>query len=181
MAIIWRIAMSIDGDFIDADHKHLINLVNSFDSIRPVGAMRGELAAILDRLNTCVLIHFEREERFQAAAHFINAAAHGRYHDSAMGELDAIRSECERTLNANQLVGFHRRVTGFLEDWLIDHITLSDMLMKPFIAELSSRARDAGSLEQTVPLSEAEFQTRDSSLGMSMRRSRETAFGARRV
>jgi hemerythrin len=156
MAITWRVQMSIDHGFIDADHKYLINCVNSVDAVQPGATMQGEIAAILDRLTACTLVHFEREERLQHAAHFINASAHGRYHASAISELSALRTECELAMTVPQLTAFQQRVSEFLSDWLTDHIVRSDALMKPFMVEMQSHAGPVVSLAEAVRLSLAE-------------------------
>jgi hemerythrin-like metal-binding protein len=160
MAITWRVQLSIDRGFIDADHKCLISCVNSLESVQPGPAMQREIAAILDRLNACTLVHFEREEEFQHASRFINASAHGRYHASAIGELSAVRTECEREMTATQLMAFQQRVSRFLTDWLIDHITRSDMLMKPFMTEMQSHAKPMLSLAEAVLSNVDGFQKR---------------------
>ncbi len=154
MAIAWGQQMSIDHGLIDADHRSLIDLANSVDAVRPGAAMQGEIAAILDRLNAHAQVHFDREERLQAAARFINASAHGRYHASVLRDLDAVRAECKRKMDPKQLWAFQLRVGEFLDEWLVDHIVRSDALMKPFVAEMQSHSEGVVPLAEAVRLSE---------------------------
>ena len=140
MAIAWRDQMSIDQGIIDADHKSLIDLVNTVDAVPPGPAMQRDIAAILDRLNAYTRVHCRREERLQAAMHFINESAHGLYHASVMRDLDALRAQSKRRMRGRQVLAFQRRVSVALHDWLIDHIVRSDSLMKPFITQLRTDA-----------------------------------------
>lgn len=167
MAITWRVQMSIDRCFIDADHRYLIICANTIETVQPGPTMQGEMAAILDRLVACTLVHFEREERLQHAAHFINPSAHGRYHASAIGELTAVRAECDREMTDTQLLAFQKRVSVFLSDWLIDHITRSDLLMKPFIDEMQSYAEPVVPLVEAVAMSVAGFRKCQVAAGVS--------------
>ena len=128
------------------------------NAVRPGSAMRAEIAVILDRLNAYARVHFQREERLQVAAHFANASAHGRYHESVIRDLDAIRAECNRKTGTRQSMAFQQRMSALLNEWLIDHIMRSDALMKPFIAEMQPHAEGTVSLGEAVRLSEAEFR-----------------------
>jgi hemerythrin len=156
MAITWSNQMSIDHGLIDEDHKTLIELADTVNSVKPGPAMQGEIAIILDRLYGYTQIHCQREEQLQAAAHFVNARAHGEYHESLMRDLDAIRSECKSKMTNRQFTAFQRRVSDLLDEWLVDHIIRSDALMKPFIAELQPYTVGEISLAEAVRLSEAE-------------------------
>jgi hemerythrin len=84
MTIVWRKEMAIDGDVIDADHRCLIDIVNDVDGVRPGPAMPSELAVILMRLGAYARVHFQREERLQAAALFTDIDAHHRSHGALL-------------------------------------------------------------------------------------------------
>lgn len=158
MAIAWRIQMAIDHGFIDADHRCLIDLVNAVDSVQPGPEARREMAVHLDRLRAHTQVHFRREEHAQAAAHFINADAHGRYHHAVIRDLDIMRAECDRPMEPRQSLGFQHRVSQFLNDWLSDHIFRSDALMKPFVADMQAHTAGMVSLAEAVKSREAEFR-----------------------
>jgi len=50
---------------------------------------------------------------------------------------------------------FHVRLRDFLYHWLRDHIIKSDLLMKPFVAEMQRRSQATVALAEAVKLSEA--------------------------
>lgn len=152
MAIVWRDAMAIDNDIIDADHKCLIDLLNQVDTL-PVGA---KMEAILAQLDAYARAHFGREEQLQIAAHFTYSRAHHLRHQGLMRALDAMRAENRGEPDRDQLRTFHARMCAFLHDWLLDHILHADILMKPFVAEMALHAKDAASLVEIVRLSETQ-------------------------
>jgi len=154
MAIIWRDELVIDGGVIDDDHKCLIGLVNEVDLIGPGPTMAVELATILAQLRTYARIHFEREERLQIATAFPYAQAHRAGHRDLARELDAMRTEFETTV-PEQMGAFHGRLRDFLHHWLRDHIIGSDLLMKPFAAEMQRYSQATVALVEAVKLSEA--------------------------
>jgi hemerythrin len=155
MAIEWYVQMEIDDGLIDADHRNLIDLVNSVDPVRPGAAMRREIATILDRLSVHARVHFQREEQLQAAIHYVNASAHERHHECAVCELATLRAGCDRKMDQEESTAFQRHVSALLNEWLVDHIVRSDGLMKPFASELRAHSLGAVSLAEAVQLHEA--------------------------
>jgi len=156
MSIVWRDRMSIDGGLIDNDHRYLIGLVNEVDSVRPSPAMPEQLAAILARLDAYARIHFEREERLQAAAGFPYASAHHRRHADLARQLDAMRAECGKAVAPQEMLTFQNRLGDFLHQWLVDHIVKADILMKPFVAKMQLHAGGIPPLAEAVQRREAD-------------------------
>ena len=149
MALVWRDEMSIDGGVIDDDHKCLIELVNAVAALRPDQGMLTMLDVTIARLVTYAEVHFEREEKLQAAAAFIYAQAHRSRHRSIAREMAALLAEC-KTLTRDALPQFHARLCDRLYDWLRDHILKADMMMKPFVAEMRRHGRLSESLSDAV-------------------------------
>src|SRR6266545_3261240 len=66
LPIRWRREMSVDNGIIDDDHRHLIDIINSFSYHRARG--RADLPHAMDCLNALKFYantHFAREERLQ--------------------------------------------------------------------------------------------------------------------
>jgi hemerythrin len=154
MTILWRDEMSIDGGVIDADHKCLIDIVNDVDVVPPGPAMSSALAVILMRLGAYARVHFEREERLQAAALYTDIDAHHRSHGALLNDLDAIRADSDKPRSLQNMKAFHGRLCHFLHHWLIDHILKADLPMKPFVAEMGRHAQGIVPLGQAVKLSQ---------------------------
>lgn len=165
MGIIWREAMSIDRGLIDEDHKWLISLVNAVDEIKTGGTMQDDLSVNLGRLSAYTRLHFQREERLQVAVRFIYAKAHNLRHAVLLRDLDGIRAECDREIDPAPLLAFHGRVSDFLHHWLVDHIIKTDVLMKPFVAEMQLAAAGVVALSRTLQASEIEVKQRHNSMG----------------
>ena len=145
--------MSIDKGLIDADHKSLIDLANMVGAVHPSPEMPREITAILASLKDYTVVHFEREERLQTAAHFTYENAHHRRHLGLIRALDAMRAECDIEMHPTVLAAFRDRVGNFLHHWLIDHIVKADILMRPFVAAMSSAAKNVASLDEVLRLS----------------------------
>jgi hemerythrin-like metal-binding protein len=135
------------------------------DEIKSGVAMQDGLSVILGRLSAYARLHFQREERLQISARFIYAKAHGLRHAGLLRELDGIRAECETEMDPVQLLAFRGRVSEFLHHWLVDHIIKTDVLMKPFVAEMRSAAAGVVSLAKTLQVSEIEVKQRNNAMG----------------
>jgi hemerythrin len=165
VAIVWRAAMSIDQGLIDDDHMWLISLVNSVDDVKPGATMQDELSVILSRLSAYARLHFQREERLQVSVRFIYAKAHSLRHAGLLRDLDGIRAACDTEMEPASLSAFRRRVSEFLHHWLVDHIIKTDVLMKPFVAEMRLAAAGVASLARTLKESEIEVKQQNNAMG----------------
>jgi hemerythrin len=150
MAIVWRDQMAIDGGVIDDDHKCLIAIVNDFEAIVPGPGLERELETILDRLEAYGRLHFEREERLQAAASFPDAKAHARAHQDLLRRLIEMRAVGKAAQGRRQLAAYHDRLCAFLHHWLVDHIVTADLAMRPFVARIRAHTHDLGTLGRAV-------------------------------
>ena len=125
--IKWRDAMAVGHADIDADHKHLIDLINLFETGRD-----DNVEATLFELVRYTAYHFQREEKLQMTLGFPLAAPHKQSHEHLLAEANALLRRWESSPGEQ-----HRALMGeiapFLRGWLIDHIINEDLLMKPFI------------------------------------------------
>jgi hemerythrin len=165
VAIVWRKEMSIDQGLIDDDHKWLISLVNAVDDVKTGATMQDDLSVILSRLGAYARLHFQREERLQVSVRFIYAKAHGLNHTVLLRDLDGIRAECEAQMDPVPLLAFRARVSDFLYHWLVDHIIKTDVLMKPFVAQMRSATAGVVSLAKTLQASEIEVKQNNNAMG----------------
>lgn len=141
MPIQWRDALNVGHPMVDSDHRHLVDLINSFEQ-----AIQGEIdhkaiARILLGLFDYTGEHFEREEKLQLTIRYPFNESHRRAHRDVLRELNEI---LERYGNEKDLATRDKMVRGmvdFLRNWLINHIIESDLRMKPYIADYLRQQR----------------------------------------
>lgn len=143
MPIEWRDAMSVKNNAIDADHKHLLTLINDFEqqlsSNAPVVSLRGTIV----QLEKYTRKHFAREEQVMLHLGYRkydqHKVAHGELIEQLKhatkpvmdpdGDLPATIGELPEDLRTGLKI--------LLRHWLLDHILNSDMLLKPMLAQQS--------------------------------------------
>jgi hemerythrin len=135
--------MSVKNNLIDADHKHLLMLINNFEqqlsSNAPVAHLRGTIA----QLEKYTREHFAREEKVMLHLNYRKYDEHKIAHGELIDQLKHATKpvmEPEGDLPAT-IADFPEEFrTGLkilLRHWLLDHILNSDMLLKPMLAEQS--------------------------------------------
>lgn len=125
----WSSRFELGVPFIDADHKVLVGLLNRMhDASRSSGDLT-DLGGILSALVDYTRYHFAREERAQDASGYPDVDEHREQH-------------ARLAIEARRLFEAYRRDPGgidigdlldFLSDWLMDHILLHDMAIKPYL------------------------------------------------
>jgi hemerythrin-like metal-binding protein len=137
--IRWRTGMSVDGGVIDDDHRHLIDIVNSFSVHRAQGpAALPQALKCLDALQFYAQTHFEREERLQRQVAYPERRMHRAEHEELSDTLVAISWRAQRTLTADDASGVVADLATLLRRWLLNHIIVGDLGMKPYAAALKS-------------------------------------------
>jgi hemerythrin len=133
--------MSVDGGLIDADHRHLIDIVNSFNHHRSNG--RTALPCAVDCLYALKFYaeaHFAREERLQLLVSFPQHQLQHDEHEELMASLKAMIWRAERALTAEDAVGLVEELAVLLRRWLLNHIITHDLRMKPYAAAMNRYA-----------------------------------------
>jgi hemerythrin len=137
MAICWRYEMSIDRGIIDDDHKFLIRSVNRFSEVVAHEKRLRELRDLLGGLQRYAQIHFDREEELQRCIHYPFYEAHRREHQDLAAQLEETAAQFEHQLSIDPQQAV-TAVGSLLRTWLIDHILKSDLLMRPYVKEMTS-------------------------------------------
>lgn len=146
MPIKWREQMSVDQGIIDADHRHLIDIVNQFELIAEDGLTTEEALQVLYSLQFYASTHFVREEQLQRLAEFPFSDAHAREHAELKAKLNAIIDETRSHQNTVE-VAVAKRISELLRHWLLDHILDSDLRMKVCVAEIKTAGANLGALK----------------------------------
>lgn len=132
MTILWRPSMAIGHPMIDADHRRLIDLINTAELALKGGAEDGALAAALDGLTDYAQEHFRREEDVMSLLGYDGLSQHREAHRMLRLRLREIRADIE----ASAGVASGRevdRLVELLRAWLLDHVLKVDMLLKPVV------------------------------------------------
>jgi len=132
MPIQWREQMSVGITEVDADHQHLIGIINEFEGAARRGAGQvdeGNMRAILGKLQRYTRDHFAREEKMQEAAGYDGLAENRSQHGALLARLHTLvvqytEGKLGATTEATEVV------TSFLNRWLVDHILKTDLKMR---------------------------------------------------
>ncbi len=128
MPIVWREQFSVANDVIDADHKYLIEIINSAEQ-GLTEKNRAKLATELDRLSSYAREHFKREELIAQAVGYQQVEHLIESHHELVSKLAGINAEIAS--NAEDLPPEAvKRFGELLRNWLIDHVIKEDLLMK---------------------------------------------------
>ena len=172
--IVWREQMSVDGGLIDEDHMMLIDLINEFralsgnfsdcrkgnngpvefnkclQSFKPVCGSalncHAEACQILQALSFYTLSHFKREEELQRQVKYpVHADAHG----ALAGRLEEMIEELQAANKGDEFSDCVRKLGQMLANWIIDHILLEDLKMKPLVPNM--KKNDMPALNSETP------------------------------
>lgn len=130
MALLhWRENMSVGVEAVDADHKHLVDLLNRLHFLVLAGGDRPSVGEVLDELLHYVDYHFEREEKLMQFANYPGLEEHRACHRELTRRLFEHKKTFEDRPNSFDVSAFY----DFLTDWLVVHVMDKDMKYKPFV------------------------------------------------
>lgn len=115
---------------VDAQHRHLVGVINDLAEMMREGKPREELAKTINELMKYTVKHFALEERYFKKHGYAKAREHiakheefeAKVHDFADGFKDG-------------RVALRLEVMTFLGDWLVNHINGEDKAYAPFLLE----------------------------------------------
>ena len=128
MALIWRKHLSVGNAMLDFEHKSLIGMVNNIEYTINTKDSSALLEAI-KLFKDCVHTHFANEARFARAINFHfeqHELAHQHLHKELQHTIDQLAVKVGAWSDC--VMDYYPQL---LRDWLIEHITDEDMLMKP--------------------------------------------------
>lgn len=123
----WVEKLSIGNALLDAEHKKLIDIVNSTE--KAISAKNGEvLLQLFNLLVESVCLHFENEEKI-AQAIDLSFAEHEMEHRYVKNELSNMRDELAK-MNGRWSESRAVSYSYFLSEWLNAHLTEENKMIK---------------------------------------------------
>lgn len=127
----WDEGMTLGVKALDDDHKKLISLVNDLDEAIQNNKSVQILTDIFDELLKYVETHFGREEGYMKKCGYEDYEAHSEEHKKITAKLKTLRDR----LAKDDDVILSVEVAEFLSSWLLDHIVVNDLSLRPAFEE----------------------------------------------
>ncbi len=122
MAIVsWSDSYSVNIIGIDAQHKHLFDLVNELHDAMSQGQGKLVLTGTLDSLAKYASVHFADEEKLLAKANYPDLAIQKKEHEVFIQKVHELQAQQQ-----SGAVALTLPVMEFLKDWLVNHILKKD-------------------------------------------------------
>jgi len=132
--ILWRDTMCVHNDLIDADHRHLICLINCVElALRNNSS--AQLENVIAQLGDYTDYHFRREEQIQQTIGYPGLQEHRQAHTRLIARFKDLRQQVLNLVSPNPDAALKEEVIDLLRHWLIDHVLKEDLEMKPFLSK----------------------------------------------
>ncbi|MDU0460953.1 MAG: bacteriohemerythrin, partial [Geobacteraceae bacterium] len=128
----WNEKYCLGNELIDSHHKHLIELLNAYYNTVSQERNLEEIARIFNELFKYVDYHFKAEEEMMRDYGYAKIQLHTSEHESFENRLN----EFQKSMISSE-EEFDVEVIYFLEEWLLNHILLSDKELVNFINNTS--------------------------------------------
>ena len=125
--VIWQDSFSVFEPHIDAQHRKLLELINSL-YMGLTGQIAVSTPKMLDELSAYTEQHFAAEERLFGRTDYHDYEAHVKTHGQMIRKMAELRMHCRaggKDLSLEALV--------FLKKWWISHIMKMDQQYAPYI------------------------------------------------
>jgi hemerythrin-like metal-binding protein len=119
--IDWTESLSVKIDSIDAQHKKLIGLTNSFYENLSKGSPREKMIELIKALKDYTVYHFALEEKQLQQVNYSDFKNHKMEHDKFVATV----LNFEERYKAGKLL-LTLEVTNFINEWIVNHIMVTD-------------------------------------------------------
>ncbi len=128
--------MSVGNHTIDMDHRLLICKINMIElALQAPGEEMTYLKTALEQLEEYTKVHFAREEKMQIAMSYPNYDNHKFQHQQLVNRLKEVTEKILGNDDPSQLAEQAPGVAKLLREWLMDHVLIEDMKLKPLLAK----------------------------------------------
>jgi hemerythrin len=129
-ALTWTESLSVNIKSIDDQHKKLFDLINDFYENINSRSNNENILKLLDGMKQYTCKHFSNEERFMVSLNYPDYETHKKQHEVFIKKID----ELENKIKSGYLV-VSFEITGFLKDWIKNHIQKVDKKYSDFFIE----------------------------------------------
>lgn len=133
--IRWTTEFSVDVPELDKEHQFLFTALNDFYEGLRLGAPKENLSKLIDNLISYTQMHFAHEERILLLAGYSGLTNHKKEHQ----EFIERAIEFQKKFNDGKLL-VSLEVTGFIKDWILNHILNEDTKYTPFVKRFHHRS-----------------------------------------
>ena len=126
--VTWNESWMVGVQEIDAQHKHLVSLLNQLHQALSQGKGKDVLGGILDSLVRYTKAHFAAEERLMQQCGYPDIVAHQQTHVQLTDKVLYF----QRSFQSGQ-VAMGVEIMQFLGSWLQGHIRGTDKKYAPFL------------------------------------------------
>jgi hemerythrin len=120
--IKWSNKYSVGIASIDAQHKQLIDMINSLNSAMAKGEANMMISEILSELSEYTRYHFRYEEELFESFDYPQTASHKKKHAQLIDQVSSLKERFE----SDQTGSIGLEIIQFLKSWLTQHIMKSD-------------------------------------------------------
>ena len=138
MIIAWKAKFSIDGAFIDADHRQIIRRINVIITLIRCRGDLEEILRVMRALYRLTNAHFFREEALLELSSCSCNQTHHMQHENVLKTLQGQIYLLEKLLNADEIVKSEslRSFKTFLYKWALGHIMADDRHIIDFVDDM---------------------------------------------
>jgi len=128
--ITWDSSFSVGVALLDKQHRVITEVINELTNHAHAAVGSEKISDVLDKLTHYASLHFKTEEAILEQHGYLGRAEQIREHHAYRIKIATL---CQETV-------FHKSSVStdliqFLRDWWVDHILVSDMQYRAFLAE----------------------------------------------
>lgn len=130
MLVQWRDDLCIGMLEVDVQHKLLFDKFNAFVEAYQSNQDSDEIMRMFWFLEAYAVTHFKDEEKLMQKVRFPDYATHQARHQAFIDQINTLKERLKTEGMTQDLVG---TMTGFITNWLIDHISTMDRAIGRFV------------------------------------------------
>ncbi len=132
--IHWTDTLSVNIPSIDKQHKKLVDLINDFYLKIQTKPPKELMLSLIESLKQYTVYHFSTEEKYMKLNRFPGYLQHKAEHDKFV---ETVLDFENRYLNGDLILTIE--VTGFIKDWVANHIIGTDKKYSTFLYQKGVR------------------------------------------
>jgi len=124
----WSESLSVKVQSMDDQHKKLIELINEFYENIKNHSNDDNISTLISGMKKYTQLHFNTEEALMKKHDYPTFEEHKKEHDLFISKVTSV----EEKFNSGKLI-VSFEITGFLKDWLKNHIQGTDKKYSDFL------------------------------------------------